>query len=206
MKPAASTVRTWARAIRHLSRNGTCRGIRAWARRSSATHVCGRYNSNEVNQGQFAGQQCRRHRDLAIGHLAQRAAILALLADRRGTLLRQPRVIDRQDAGPHRHHLAQPAPERARFPRRMGDEVLQALIRARVAQPPVHRLHRFAVAVVQKALEVPTGVGSVRAAPETRGELIEKRPEPRQQHARPSVGHASEGTESAVVVQVKLTK
>jgi hypothetical protein len=41
---------------------------------------------------------------------------------------------------------------------------------------------------------------------ETSRELIEKRPEPRQDGARPSLRHASQGTESAVFVQVKLTK
>lgn len=88
----------------------------------------------------------------------------------------------------------------------MRDEVLQALIRAGIAQPAMHRLHRFSAAVVQQALQVPTGVGAVRSATEAGGELIEKRPEPRQQRARPGLRHASEGTESAVFVQVKLTK
>jgi len=46
----------------------------------------------------------------------------------------------------------------------------------------------------------------MRSAPKARRELIEKSSESRQQRARPGLGHASEGTESAVFVQVKLTK
>jgi hypothetical protein len=88
----------------------------------------------------------------------------------------------------------------------MRDEVLQALIRAGIAQPTVHRLHRFPGAVVQQALKVPAGIRAVRVPAKTPGELIEKRPKARQQRARPGLGHASEGTESAAFVQVKLTK
>jgi hypothetical protein len=155
---------------------------------------------------QRPGDQGRRHRHLTIGNLAERAAVLPLHPDRRRPLLRQAGVVDRQDPGAHRNHLAQPSPERTRLPRRMGDEVLQPLIRAGVAEPTMHRLHRFPVAVVQQSPQIPTGVGAVRAATEAGRELIEKRPEPRQQRARPSLRHASEGTESAVFVQVKLTK
>ena len=145
-------------------------------------------------------------RDLAIGDLAQRTAVLPLRADRRGSLLRESRVVDRQHAAPRRNHLAQPPPERANLPGRMGNEVLQALIGPRIAQPTVHRLHRLPVAVAEKPLQVPTGVGPVCSPTEARRELIEKLPEPHQHRARPGVRHASEGTESAVFVQVKLTK
>ena len=100
----------------------------------------------------------------------------------------QTGVVDGQDAAAHRN--AQ----------------LQALTRTGVAQPPVHRLHRLSLAVVQQSLQVPAGVGAVRTATETAGELIEKRAEPRQDGARPGFGHASEGTESAAFVQLKLTK
>ena len=155
---------------------------------------------------QSAGDQGRRDRDLAIGDLAERPAVLPLHADRRGPLLRQAGVVDGQDAVAHRNQLAEPPPERARLPRRMRDEVLQALIGTGIAQPSVHRLHRLPLAVVEQPLQIPTGVGPVRPATETAGELIEKRPEPRQQRARPGLGHASEGTESAAFVQVKLTK
>jgi hypothetical protein len=88
----------------------------------------------------------------------------------------------------------------------MGDEVLKSLIRTGVAQPTVHRLHRLPIAVVQQALKVPAGVGSMSAAAKTVRELIEKRAEPRQHGARPGLRHASESTESAAFVQVKLTK
>jgi hypothetical protein len=111
--------------------------------------------------GHRAGNQRRRHGDLTIGNLAERAAVLPLHADRRGALLRQAGVVDRQDPGPDRNRFAEPSPERTHLPGRMRDEVLQALIRAGIAQPAMHRLHRFPAAVVQQPLQVPTGIGAV---------------------------------------------
>ena len=84
--------------------------------------------------------------------------------------------------------------------------MLQALRGTGIAEPSVHRLHRLPLAVVEQSLQVPAGVGAVPLATETPGELIEKRPQARQQRARPGIRHTSEGTESAVFVQVKLTK
>jgi hypothetical protein len=153
-----------------------------------------------------AGDQRRRDRDLAIGNLAHGAAVLTLHADRGRALLRQARVVDRQDAVSYRQPRAQLLPERPYLPRRVRDEMLQPLIRPRIAEPSMHRLHRLALAVVQQTLPVAAGVRPVRATTEAADEVIEKRAESRQQCARPGIGHASEGTESAGKVQVKLTK
>jgi hypothetical protein len=58
----------------------------------------------------------------------------------------------------------------------MRDEMLQALIRRRIVQGPpgFHRLHRFAGAVVQEAVNVPAGAIALRAATEAPREAIEK--------------------------------
>ena len=95
-----------------------------------------------------------------------------------GPLLREPRVVDGEDPAAHGQSLAQPAPERAGLPRRMRDEVLQPLVVARIAQPPMHRLHGLPFAVVEQSLHVPTRVRAMRSPTKAAGELIEKRPEP----------------------------
>jgi hypothetical protein len=58
----------------------------------------------------------------------------------------------------------------------MRDEMLQPLIGRRIVQgqPGFHRLHRFAGAVVQKAMDVPTRAVALRAPAEAPGEAIEK--------------------------------
>jgi hypothetical protein len=79
----------------------------------------------------------------------------------------------------------------------MGNEVLQALVGAGVAQPPMHRLHRLSLADVQQPLDVAAGVPAVRSPTETADEAIEKAPEPFQQRTRYWAGHASEDKNSA---------
>lgn len=131
---------------------------------------------------------------------------MALDPDRGFPLFRQSGVVDCEHTAAHRQDRPQALPERTSLPGGVGDEMLQTLIRPGVAQPPVHRLHRFPLAVVEQPLNVPTGVGSVRSATETAGELIEERAQPFQQRTRRRIGHASEDKKSAGFVQVKVTK
>jgi hypothetical protein len=88
----------------------------------------------------------------------------------------------------------------------MGNEVLQSLVGAGIAEPPMHRLHRFPLAVVEQALHVPTGVRPVCSATETASELIQEGAKPLQQRTRRWIGHASEHKKFRRSVQVKLTK
>jgi hypothetical protein len=88
----------------------------------------------------------------------------------------------------------------------MGDEVLQPLVRAGIAQATVHRLHRLPFAVVQQPLQIATGVLAMGLPTETADEPIQKGPQPFQQRSRRWIGHASEDTEFGRSVQVKITK
>ena len=57
--------------------------------------------------------------------------------------------------------------------------MLQALVEGRIVQgqPGFHRLHRFAGAVVQQAVDVQAGSVALRPTAETPREAIEKRAE-----------------------------
>ena len=66
----------------------------------------------------------------------------------------------------------------------MRDEVLQRLIVARVAQAAVHRLHRFALAVVEQPVDVLPGGGPLRLSTKARAELVQVLAESLQQRAR----------------------
>src|SRR6185295_15141922 len=124
-------------------------------------------------------------------------------ADRVLALFRKTGFVDQQQAPPHGQRRAQLPPDPARLPRRVGDEVLQPLIRARVAQPAVQRVDRFALAVVEQASYIPTRTVALDASPETADELIEKSTQAVQQRARGRVVHASQRKEIADLVQVR---
>jgi len=59
-------------------------------------------------------------------------AVLAFDADRAFALFGRARIVDGEDAGPHRDQRPQPRPHRFGFPRRVGDEVLQRLVAGRI--------------------------------------------------------------------------
>ncbi len=121
---------------------------------------------------------------MAVADLAERAAVLPLHARRLRSLLGKARVIDRQDAGPGGDARAQLAPDPRRVPRRVGDEVLEGLIVARVAQPAVHGLHRLALTVPKEPVDILRGRVALRLPTETRTELIEELAQSPQQPAR----------------------
>ena len=58
-----------------------------------------------------AGPQRGRHRDLAIGDLAERPTVLARDADRMRALFREARAVDDQHAAALGQHLEQPPPD-----------------------------------------------------------------------------------------------
>src|SRR5205807_2102180 len=87
---------------------------------------------------------------------AEAAAVPAL--DPSSVCLRgDTRVVERQDATPNPDPRAQPPPRRRRVPRRIGDEMLQYFLVARVAERFMQALHRLALAIVKQCVEILTG-------------------------------------------------
>jgi hypothetical protein len=100
--------------------------------------------------GEVIAEQDGRDRHLTIGHFAELAAVLAFDADRSLALFGKTRIVDREHAASHRHHVAQASPQSLCLPRRIGDEVLEGLVAGRVAQPSMYRLHGLPLAVVEQ--------------------------------------------------------
>jgi hypothetical protein len=145
--------------------------------------------------------QDTRDRHLTVADLAQRAAVLALDTDRVPAWLRQSRVVDRQHAAADRDLRTQLRPYAAGLPRRIGHEVLERLIAARITQVPVHGLHRLSLAVVEQAFDVLTGRRPLRAAAEAAAERIQERAQAREEHAGRGVIHATQRRDFARSVQ-----
>src|SRR6266566_3181215 len=97
----------------------------------------------------------RTDRDLAIGNLAERAAVLPRHADRVCALLREARAVENQQAFAVGNHGAQPTPDLLRHPRGIGDEMLKRLIGAGIVDARQHPAHRLASTVAQQAQHVP---------------------------------------------------
>ena len=73
-----------------------------------------------------------------------------------------------------RHDRAQLRPDARGVPRRVRDEVLERLIVARIAQAPVHGLHRLPLAVVEQAVDVLGRGLALRLPAEARAEPVEE--------------------------------
>jgi hypothetical protein len=80
--------------------------------------------------GAHAGPQRHGHRDLAVGDVAQRA-VLPRHGDRASALLGKTRPVENDDTREFGNRRPELPPEAIGVPRRMGDEVLELLIRAR---------------------------------------------------------------------------
>ena len=145
-----------------------------------------------------------RHADLTVAGLAQRAAVLPFHADRLRALFGKARIVDGQDAPAFRNPCAQARPHRPRGPRRIGNEMLQRLIAAGVGQPPMHRLHGLARAVVDKAGQVATGRVALDTSAETASELVSECAEALQDRAGLVLGHACDRREFVSFVQVRI--
>jgi hypothetical protein len=91
---------------------------------------------------------------LAIGHFAQRAAVLARDADRVSPLFRETRRIENQHARTLRQARPQLAPDAYGTPGRVRDEVLERLIRAWIVHTFEHRAHRLPATVAQQSEQV----------------------------------------------------
>ena len=111
-KPAARICRHSVRAKRHFSWKRTLAGIRARCRASAVSHASGRQRGTE-HPGAHARPERRGDCDFAVGHIAERAAILTRHRNRASTAA----------LGDHR---PQKAPDASGAPRRVGDEVTEA--------------------------------------------------------------------------------
>jgi hypothetical protein len=72
----------------------------------------------------------------------------------------------------------------------MGDEMLQRLILAGIAQPPMHCLHRLPLTVIEQAVEIVAGGLPLRLSTEARAEPIEELAQSSQQRPRGAGRHA----------------
>ena len=126
-------------------------------------------------------------------------------ANRVPSLLREPRIIDGENAGAHGHDGAQVRPDALGIPRRMRDEVLQRLILARIAQPAMHRLHGLALAVVEQAVEILAGRVPLRLPTEARAESIQELAQAPQQRPCGPRRHAGSVRDSARQYKCDLT-
>ena len=133
-----------------------------------------------------------RHRRLAVGDFPQRAAVLPRHADRVRPLLRKARAVENEDARAIGNRGAQVSPHGVGRPRRIGDEMLKRLIRARIADALQHRAHRFAAAVAQQPEQVAAKRAALRHVREAHLERLEPSAqaiEPRRRTARESRQH-----------------
>jgi inactivated superfamily I helicase len=81
--------------------------------------------------------------------------------------------------------------------------MLQGLIRRRIAQAAMHRLHGLPLAVVEQPVEIPSRRLALRPPTEADAELIDKRPEALQDLAGVAIVHARYRRESGSSVQVR---
>ena len=114
-----------------------------------------------------------------IADFAERAAILALDADRSRALFREPRVIERQHARARRHERPQVRPHPLGLPRRMRDEMLRRLVVAGIAQLPMHGLHGLPLAVIEERVQVATRRVPLRLPREARAKGYDVAPDGR---------------------------
>jgi len=148
------------------------------------------------------GPQRRGDGDLVVADLAQRPRILAVDPHRRGALLGKARAVEHQHAFAGWNRCPQSAPHGLRTPRRRGDEVLQRLVAARVAQPLPHRLHRLATAVAQRALHVPAQAAPLGAP----AEIVFEDFQPGQQTSEPRGRRVIEHCTAAYLIHKVCTR
>jgi hypothetical protein len=127
-----------------------------------------------------ARPQCRGDRHLAIGDFPQGAAVLPRHPDRLTALFGKARAIENQQAFAFRNHRAQATPHRVGVPRRVGNEVLEGLVRSRLRHPRQHGFHRFARAVAEQPLDVPSQRKHLGAMAEAFLERFQPRHQPTQ--------------------------
>jgi hypothetical protein len=132
---------------------------RGWDAGGGPPRRIGRPRLGYVQQGAErprspSGPQRGGHRDLTIRDFAERPTVLPRHADGMRALFRKAGLVEDQDPSALGEHRAQATPHDVRVPRRIGDEVLQGLVGARLGHAGEHGRHRLARAVVQQALDI----------------------------------------------------
>ena len=138
-----------------------------------------------------AGPERHRRGDLAIGDLAQRAAVLSGRADRRRTLLGKTGAVENQDAAAFGNDRAQATPDPLGVPRGMRDEMLKRLVRDRLGDARQHRLHRLALAVAEDPLHIGPQRQQLRAMAKAAFELLQPPDEALNPRGRRAIDHCA---------------
>ena len=189
--PAARTRRSNVTARRHFSWKTTRAGNRALRPPRRVVRPGDRQIQRGAQQpGAHAGPERDGDGDLAIGHLAQRAAVLPRHPDRVRALFGETGLVEDQHAAPFGHHGPQAPPHRLGVPGRVGDEVLEGLIGRRLGHPGQHRLHRLATAVAEEPVDVLPQRHQLRAMAKADLELIQPPGQSSQQRPRRVVEHS----------------
>jgi len=141
--------------------------------------------------GTHTGPQRDGHRDLAVGRLAERPAVLPGDADRGRALLGETRAVENQHAAALGDDGAQSRPQRLGVPRRMRDEVLKRLVGPGIAQAGPHRFHRLAATVVEQAGDVAPHRPALTLPTEAVFEELQPRHQPTQPCGRCAIEHCA---------------
>ena len=190
--PLARTCRSKVSASCHFGCPRTPAGMRARVRCAGVNHDSGRYN---VAPSIHARAPVHNATVTAVWQLAilpSAPQVLPRHADRVGPLLRKARAVENEDARAIGNRRAQVAPHGVGRPRRIGDEMLERLIGARIADALQHRAHRLAAAVAQQPEQIAAkraALGHVREADLERLEPFAQAVEPRRRIARQSRQH-----------------
>src|SRR5690606_7067163 len=123
--------------------------------------------------GPDAGPERRGHRDLAIGDLAQRPAILTRDGDRAAALLGEAGAVQNQYPAAFGYARAERPPDTVGAPGRIGNEVLERLVGSRIADALQHRTHRLAAAVAEQSQQIATKRPALRDVREADFERLE---------------------------------
>ena len=128
---------------------------------------------------------------MAVGDLAQRAAVLARNGHRPAALFRKTRAVENQHAAALGDHRPQLTPHALGAPRRIGDEVLKGLIGTGIADALEHRAHRLPTTVAQQTEQIPSKGAALRDVREANLERLEPRLGPRTLAALDSLRYAA---------------
>src|SRR5206468_12156926 len=99
------------------------------------------------------------------------------------------RIVDDKQTFARRQQRHEAAPHGVPVPGRVRDEVLKRLIVARVGDSRQHRLHRFARAVAQQTLEIPTQRHLLQPVAEAALVLLEISQQPANARPRALIEH-----------------
>jgi hypothetical protein len=149
--------------------------------------------------GGLVGHGVHAHADLAVGHLAQRPAVLRGDPHRVAAELREAGVIEHPGIGGQGggHALGEPAAHGGGVPGGLVDELLQRLLErvgvrlgVTAGQPGGHRLDRLALAVQQQPAQVGLAPAALVLAGDGREQVLGERGQAGAETAKLCGGHS----------------